>query len=98
MATDTADVSGGEPLPALTDRNTFYGLVLFGIYIVIYGLFVLLNTFWPEIMSHPVLFGVNLAVVYGMGLIFAAFVLAIIYAVLCSFAEAQTKKEANREV
>ena len=34
-------------------------------------------------MQQPVLAGVNLAIVYGMGLIFAAFILAMVYMYMC---------------
>lgn len=59
------------------------GLKLFGLYLLAYGGFVALNAFWPQVMRTPVYQGVNLAIVYGMGLIIGAFVLALLYAVLC---------------
>lgn len=74
---------GGEPEdPRQTARNARYGLWLFGIYCLIYGTFVVLNAFVPQVMATD-LAGVNLAVVYGMGLIVTALVLAVIYAWLC---------------
>lgn len=59
------------------------GLKLFAVYCVAYGAFVALNAFWPATMSRPAMEGVNLAIVYGLGLIIGAFVLAVLYAVLC---------------
>jgi uncharacterized membrane protein (DUF485 family) len=60
------------------------GLWLFALYLLAYGGFVVLNAFSPDTMRTPVYQGVNLAIVYGMGLIIGAFVLAVIYAWLCA--------------
>ena len=64
-------------------RNTRYGLILFFIYLVLYGGFVFLNAFAPEKMESITISGVNLAVIYGFVLIIAAFLLALIYGWLC---------------
>ena len=64
-------------------RNSRYGLVLFAVYCVIYGAFVGLSAFAPQMMAKPVMGGVNLAIVYGFGLILIAIVLALVYAWLC---------------
>jgi uncharacterized membrane protein (DUF485 family) len=66
-----------------TARNARYGIVLFALYLTLYAVFVLLNTFRPQVMDLTPLAGINLAVLYGFGLIIAAFVLALIYAWLC---------------
>jgi uncharacterized membrane protein (DUF485 family) len=66
-----------------TARNARVGLVLFVIYLALYGGFMGLATFAYEQMARPVLFGVNLAIVYGFGLIIAALVFSLIYMVLC---------------
>ena len=55
------------------------GFVLFAIYLLLYGGFVFLNAFYPESMEFTPLAGVNLAIWYGVGLIVAAFALALIY-------------------
>lgn len=68
---------------AITSRRTRYGLALFAVYLLLYGGFVLLNAFAPEQMERTPLFGVNLAILYGMLLIGAAFLLALIYGWLC---------------
>jgi uncharacterized membrane protein (DUF485 family) len=67
---------------AMHGRNTRFGLVLFGVYLVMYVGFMGLAAFAPGLMARPVLAGINLAVCYGMALIFSAFILAMIYAVL----------------
>lgn len=55
------------------------GLVLFAVYLLLYGGFMLLNAFAPNLMEATPLWGVNLAVLYGFGLIIAAIVLAVVY-------------------
>jgi uncharacterized membrane protein (DUF485 family) len=70
-------------LPGTAARNSRYGLVLFAVYLVFYGGFVLLNAFAPEQMERRPLAGVNLAVLYGFALIALAFVLALVYGWLC---------------
>jgi uncharacterized membrane protein (DUF485 family) len=70
-------------------RNARYGLALFAVYAILYGAFMLLNAFMPERMKETALAGVNLAVIYGLGLIVAAFLLALVYAWLCSVGRGQ---------
>lgn len=61
------------------DRRTArVGLVLFTVYLVVYGAFVLLCAFALKSMGTRVL-GINVAVVYGFGLILFPFVLAALY-------------------
>lgn len=65
-------------------RNMRAGLVLFAVYLLMYGSFVVLHTFFPSVMAGPAGgLGVNVAVAYGMALIVAAFVLALVYAWVC---------------
>ncbi len=75
-------------------RNSRIGLVLFGIYLLLYGGFVFLNAFSPESMEAIPVAGVNLAIVFGFGLILAAFVLALVYGFLCRATDenAETKE------
>jgi uncharacterized membrane protein (DUF485 family) len=69
--------------PRTARRNARYGLVLFTLYLIVYGGFVLLNAFRPAWMESTPLAGVNLSVTYGLGLILAAFVIALIYGWMC---------------
>ena len=71
----------------MNTRNSRIGLVLFSVYLLFYGGFVLLNTFSPETMEATPFAGINVAILYGFGLIIAAFVLALIYGMLCSGSE-----------
>jgi uncharacterized membrane protein (DUF485 family) len=64
-------------------HNTRMGVLLFIVYVLFYGGFMILSAFWPEVMSKPFLAGINLAVVYGFALIIAALVLAMVYMKVC---------------
>ena len=78
-------------------RNSRIGLVLFGIYLVLYGGFVLLNAFSPETMEKTPMAGVNLAILYGFGLIIAALVLALLYGWLCKSDDSEvTERGVNK--
>ena len=59
--------------------NARLGMFLFVVYLILYGGFVILNAFAAETMEATPLAGVNLAVLYGFGLIIAALVLALVY-------------------
>lgn len=64
-------------------RSNRIGLGLFAVYLLLYGGFVLLNAFAPEMMEITLLADVNLAILYGFALILAAFALALVYGFLC---------------
>ncbi len=60
------------------------GLILFGVYSVIYAGFVIVNTWWPKAMETKVILGLNLAVFYGFSLIILAVIMGIIYNHFCT--------------
>lgn len=64
-------------------RNARLGLWLFGVYLIVYGGFVLLTAFAPQVMQITFASGLNVAILYGLGLIAGAMVLALVYAWLC---------------
>ena len=68
--------------PETVQHNTRLGLWLFAVYVILYAGFVLLSAFLTRVMGEDVA-GVNLAIVYGFGLIAAAFILALVYMALC---------------
>jgi uncharacterized membrane protein (DUF485 family) len=53
------------------------------LYLLLYLGFVLISAFAPEVMERIVAVGLNLAVVYGFALIAVAFVMSLIYGLLC---------------
>jgi uncharacterized membrane protein (DUF485 family) len=83
------------PQPPTADhRAARYGLWLCGLYVLLYAGFIALTVFGTDVMARPVAWGLNLAIVYGWGLIAAAMVLALVYAALCRrFASAPRRAE-----
>ncbi len=71
-------------------KSSRLGLALFAVYLVLYSGFVLLNTFAPATMEATPWARINVAVLYGFGLIVAAVVLALIYGVYCGASEEQS--------
>ncbi|MEE4176312.1 MAG: DUF485 domain-containing protein [Bacteroides sp.] len=65
-------------------RKTRLGLILFFVYAVIYAVFVLLGLFFTDTLGMIVFSGLNLAVVYGFGLILLAFLMGLIYSLVCT--------------
>ena len=76
------DPSHVDHHPETISRNARVGLALFVVYLLLYGGFMALNAFFPEKMATAPFGGVNLAVLYGLLLIVAAFVLALLYVYL----------------
>lgn len=68
--------------PISQRHNSRLGLVLFAVYLLLYGGFVYLNAFDRTAMTQ-LYAGINLAVWYGLALIVFALVLAAIYMALC---------------
>jgi len=66
------------------------GVWMFLVYCVVYAGFVFTNVLTEGRAMQKILFaGLNLAVVYGMGLIFLALILALIYNALCTAKESE---------
>jgi len=72
-----------ERSPAVQARHARLGMRLFAIYFVLYATFMGLVAFDRERLKISVASGINLALVYGLGLIAAAIVLAFFYGWLC---------------
>ncbi len=77
-------------------RNTRYGLILFTVYLCLYGGFVFMNAFAPEKMESFSIAGVNFAIIYGFILIISAFILALIYGWLCRLDVPASKSEDSK--
>jgi uncharacterized membrane protein (DUF485 family) len=75
------------------------GVLMFLLYAAVYAGFVAINVVRPVLMETRVIFGLNLAVVYGFGLIILALVLALIYNRLCAAREKKMNRgETEKEV
>ena len=72
------------------------GLVLFAFYLVFYGAFIGLSAFASDLMHRRPFGGVNLAVLFGLGLIVLALVLAAVYTALCRSTATRTAADGRR--
>ena len=59
------------------------GLIMFAIYFVIYIAFILISVLSPRTLSMNI-GSLNLAIVYGFGLIIIAIIQAVVYNLMCS--------------
>lgn len=75
--------------------KTKIGLILFGVYSLIYIGFIVINTLTPRAMGTQIFLGLNLAVVYGFGLIFLAIVMGVIYNHICTKLEDKMNKSSG---
>ncbi len=66
------------------ERKSKLGLILFFVYSLIYIGFVAINIANPKFMETKIIFNLNLAVVYGFGLIIVAIVMGLIYNHVCT--------------
>ena len=81
-----------EPAPEIGEDaaaayKTRVGVILFLIYGLVYAGFAAINTLSPKLMGNVVFAGLNLATVYGFGLILLAIVMGLIYNSMCTRAE-----------
>ena len=76
-------------------RGSRYGRVLFAFYVLLYGGFVLITAFAPAVMRQTPVAGINLSVLYGLALIAAAFLLAVLYDWLCRPTQDQAHEDAH---
>lgn len=85
MFHEPAQKSGRDPASVY---KTQIGTRMFLVYALIYAGFVAINITRPTLMEAEVLWGLNLAVVYGFFLIIFALVLAVVYNHMCGKKEA----------
>ena len=79
------------------NRKSRLGLKLFFVYATIYAGFVIIGVFRPELMGIRVVWGLNLAIFYGFGLILLAIVMGFLYHLACSNLERKLNhKEGSR--
>ncbi len=90
MLHEPAAQEQGEDLA--TEYKTRLGIRLFIVYALVFAGFVAINTFAPAIMGSIILFGLNLAIIYGFFLIILAIVLGLVYNSLCTAKEKELNK------
>ncbi|MBY0587057.1 DUF485 domain-containing protein [bacterium] len=84
-----AELMGGPTLPTLPSdpaterRNARIGQKLFLLYAAAYGGFIFINAFYPSAMEQTPFAGINLAILYGMGLVIGAWIVSLVYGWLC---------------
>lgn len=78
-----------------SDKKASLGLKMFFIYLIIYAGFTYISITNPTLMGEPFLLGLNLAIIYGFGLIILAIVLGWIYHLMCSYYERKMNREDN---
>lgn len=79
------------------DYKMRLGVIMFILYSLFYAGFVLLNVVSPSSMETIVLFGMNLACVYGFGLIVVALLQALVYDWMCRKQEAIMNRPSGSE-
>jgi uncharacterized membrane protein (DUF485 family) len=72
------------------------GLILFFCYLIIYAGFVVIGLTNPELMGSHALGSLNIAIIYGFGLIFLAIVMGFIYNLVCTAMENKVNKTNNK--
>ncbi len=81
-----------EEKEIVTRQKSKLGVRLFFIYLICYAGFVILGVFKYELLATTVFSGLNLAVVYGIGLIVFAVIMGIIYNYYCTKYEDEAEK------
>ena len=76
-----------------SDLKSKLGIKLFAVYTFVYIGFIAINVIEPMLMEKVIFQGLNLAVVYGMGLIVLAIILGLIYNHICTGYEEKMNKE-----
>lgn len=76
--------------------KTRIGVYLFIFYALVYAGFVAINLLKPLLMEKIVMFGLNLAVIYGFVLIILALLMALVYNHLCAQREKQLNPKTQR--
>ena len=82
------------------DKSTNFkakiGMWMFLGYSVFYAVFILINVIYPKLMAMDI-GPLNLAVIYGLGLILVALIMALIYNKICTNAEKKMNEGTEQE-
>lgn len=74
-------------------KKSKLGIILFLFYASLYVIFIAIGLFKTDLMGVKVIFGLNLAVSYGIGLILLAIVMGMVYSFVCTKIENKMNKE-----
>ena len=88
-------VSSGKDLAASYKMRL--GVWMFLFYGIFYAGFVAINLIKPTLMEAKIVAGLNLAVVYGFGLIIVALIQALIYDIMCNRQERALAQAASQQ-
>ncbi|HEY9074966.1 MAG TPA: DUF485 domain-containing protein [Anaerolineaceae bacterium] len=75
-----AATGGKDPAASYKMR---LGVWMFGLYLLFYAGFVVINLTSPQLMEKTILLGLNMATVYGFALIIVALLQALLYDWFC---------------
>lgn len=79
-------------------RKAALGVKLFFVYMLTYVGFVFIAISNPDLMGEKVLLGLNLAIVYGVGLIILAVLMGFIYHFACNALEDKLNIETEEQL
>lgn len=90
-----------EPAATIKDdpgsaKKAKLGIILFFCYLVIYAGFVVIGLTNPALMGSHALGSLNIAIIYGFGLIVLAAVMGFIYNLVCTSIENKAIKSENK--
>jgi len=74
------EIGKDESIP----KKTRLGLIMFIIYMIVYAGFVFIGMTFPKAMGTQIILGLNLAFLYGMGLILLAGIMGLVYNHACT--------------
>lgn len=77
----------------VSEKKAKLGIKFFFFYLIVYAGFVVIGVLNYELLAIEVVRGINLAVIYGMGLIVLAVLLGVFYNYICNRYEAATNKK-----
>ncbi len=78
-------------------RKTKIGVRMTALYALVYGGFVAVSVFRPSLTGMKALFGLNLAIFYGISLILIAIIFALVYNHLCREAPTKNNKSGRAQ-
>lgn len=81
-----------------SEKKSKLGIQLFVLYSIVYAGFVILGVVDNALMGKIIFAGLNLAVVYGFGLIIFAIILGLIYNHICTAYEDELNKPKKRAI